>query len=126
MKIFVFGNPLVKKDSLPLKLINSLSKEFPDIEFVELDPSENMEELGENPIIIDTVMGIDKVKLITDIGSIQNPPRYSMHDLDLGTHLKLLMGVGLIKSVKILGVPDDISEEEALKQLKELVKKLLQ
>lgn len=124
MKIFVFGNPLVKEDSLPLKLIEPLKKEFPDIEFVELDPNENMEGLGENPIIIDTVIGIDKVEVITDIDSIKNPPRYSTHDLDLGTHLKLLSGVGLIKSVKILGVPDDISEEDALKQLKELVKKL--
>ena len=125
MKIFVFGNPLVEKDSLPLKLIGPLRKEFPDTEFVEYDPNENMEELGSEPIIIDTVIGIDKETMITDIDSIKNPPIYSAHDLDLGTHLKLLKVIGMIEGVKILGVPDNISEEKALEQLKEVIKTLI-
>lgn len=41
MKIYVFGNILVDIDSLPIKLIPLLQKEFPDIEFCELDPSED-------------------------------------------------------------------------------------
>jgi hypothetical protein len=125
MKIFVFGNPLVKEDNMPLKLVGPLSKEFPGIEFREFDPNENMEELGTNPVIIDTVMGIDKVEIITDIDSIKNPPRVSAHDLDLGTNLKLLKGVGLIEGVNILGVPGNISGKEALKQLKEAIKNVL-
>ena len=66
---------------------------------------------------MDTIEGIDKVTLLTDIGSIQSSPRVSMHDFDLGYSLKLLKKLGLIDSVKIFGVPMRISKREALRQL---------
>jgi len=62
--IYVFGNPLVKEDSLPLKLIGKLRKEFPSLEFKEFDTVEDLTERELN--IIDTVKGIKKVELIED------------------------------------------------------------
>ena len=34
-KILIFGNPIVKEDSMPLKLKAKLENRFPDIEFKE-------------------------------------------------------------------------------------------
>ncbi len=124
-KILVFGNPLVKKDSLPLKIMNDLKKVFPEIEFKEFDPSENMENEGKELYIIDTVEGISKVEIITDISKIELSKIYSVHDFDLGYELKLLKKSGMIDKVIIFGVPMKIGKKEALNQLKEKIKSII-
>jgi len=125
MRIFVFGNPLLEEDSLPLKLVPLLKKEFPGIEFIELDPNEGLEALEGEANIIDTAFGIKKVQLIEDIEKIQDSPGVSMHDLDLGFSLKLLKKMGRLGKVRIFGIPPNLSEKEALKQLTPLLKKEL-
>ena len=120
-KFLVFGNIMLRQDSLPLRLLPRLRRRFPDIEFREFDPSENLEEEGRNLNIIDTVEGIDKVAVITDIGRIRTQRLYSMHDFDLSHSLKLLKKLGYIDSVMILGVPADIGDEEAFAQLSEAI-----
>jgi Ni,Fe-hydrogenase maturation factor len=120
-RILVFGNPLLRRDSLPLRLIPGLRERFPKIEFVEFDPNESLEKEGRQLNIIDTVEGIDQVTLITDIDSLKMPKAVSMHDLDLGATLKILKKMALIEKARIFGVPMDISEEEALRQLTELI-----
>ncbi len=116
-KFLVFGNPVVARDSLPLKLIGKLRERFPEIEFREFDPNENLEREGRDLNIIDSVQGIKKVVLITDIDSIQPSPRISMHDFDLGYSLGLLKKLKLIDSVRIYGIPMRVSEKDALEQL---------
>jgi Ni,Fe-hydrogenase maturation factor len=120
-KILVFGNPLLKTDSLPLRIITDLRKKFPEITFQEFDPNENLEKEGRELSIIDAVEGIDKVTLITDIDSIKTSRIYSMHNFDLGYSLKLLKKLGYIDGVRIFGVPMKISKKEALKQLSDLI-----
>ncbi|MGA3020947.1 MAG: hypothetical protein ABSD68_03295 [Candidatus Micrarchaeales archaeon] len=120
-KILVFGNPLLKIDSLPIRIISDLRKKFPEITFKEFDPNENLEKEGRELNIIDTVEGINKATLITDIDSIKTSRLYSMHDFDLGYSLKLLKKLSYIDSVKIFGVPMKISKKEALKQLTDLI-----
>jgi len=119
--IYVFGNPLVKEDSLPLKLIDKLRKEFPLLEFKEFDTVEDME-LEKELNIIDTVKGIKRVELIEDIDKIITDKIYSMHDFDLGYNLKLSKKMKMIDKVRIFGVPMRISEREAFKSLKKLIK----
>jgi len=121
-KILVFGNPLLKNDRLPLKLIDRLKKKFPYIEFKELDPTEDLEKEGEELFILDTVEKIDKVILITDVDSIRTSKIYSMHDFDLGHMLKILKRFNYINKVKIFGVPMGIKEKDALEQLTKLIK----
>ncbi len=123
-KVLVFGNPMVKHDSLPLKLLDRLREAFPQIEFREFDPNENLEKEGRDLTIIDTIEGIDKVVLFTAIEKIKTPKIYSMHDYDLGYNLKLLKKLDYIDSVKILGVPMKIKETDALKQLKGIISSL--
>ena len=112
---------MVEKDSLPLRLIGRLRQEFKDIEFKEFDPNENLEKEGRDLVIMDSVEGIDKVVLIKDIDAITTQKVYSMHDFDLGYSLKLLKKLNLLDSVMIFGVPMKISEEDALKQLRDII-----
>ena len=120
--IYIFGNPLLDFDNLPLKLAPKLEKLFPEIDFVITDPSENLKPIDGELIIIDTVEGIKKVILIDDIGKLETSKIYSLHDFDLAFNLKLLQKIGKLKRVKIFGVPMDGDEKEILSQLINLLK----
>ncbi|RLG20325.1 hypothetical protein DRN67_00275 [Candidatus Micrarchaeota archaeon] len=121
-RILVFGNPLVKEDSLPPKLLPKLRKEFPELEFVEFDAAENLESEGEELAIIDSVKGIERVRIIESIDSLYESKRYSMHDFDLAITLKLLKKMSLVKRVRIFGVPAEYDEGRAFAELKALIK----
>lgn len=121
-KVLVFGNPLVKQDSLPLKMLRELRKRFPDMEFKEFDAAEDLEKEGKELNIIDSVEGIDKAVLITDVDSIKTSKIFSMHDFDLGYTLKLLKKLKKLDKVNIFGVPMKIKQKDALEQLTELIK----
>ena len=119
--IHIFGNPLLDFDNLPIKLAPKLEKLFPEIDFIITDPSENLEPIDGELIIIDTVEEIEKVILIDDISKLETGKIYSLHDFDLAFNLKLLQKIGKLKSVKIFGVPMKGDEEKVLKQLVELI-----
>ena len=121
--IYVFGNPLVKEDSLPLKLIDKLRKKFPLIEFKDFDTVEDME-LEKELNIIDTVKGIKRVELIEDVDKIITDKIYSMHDFDLGYNLKLLKKMKMIDNVRIFGIPMNMKEKEAFEQLCAAISKI--
>jgi len=117
--IYVFGNELLDFDNLPIRLVPKLKKLFPAVDFIIQDPNENIK-LPKNGelIIIDTVVGIEKVEVINDIEKLETEKIYSMHDFDLAFNLKLLKKIGQLKKLTIFGVPPDYSEERALKELK--------
>lgn len=119
IRILVFGNALVKEDSLPLRLLPLLRKKFPNLEFKELDAVENMEEEGKDPIILDSAKGISKVVLLEDkdISKIESASVYSLHDFDLGMTLKLLKKMGKINSVKLIAVPAEYDKKKALSEV---------
>ena len=127
MKILVFGNSLEEKDSLALKIMPRLREEFPQVEFKEFDPTENLEEEIENGKlrILDVVEGINKVIIIKDIEQLKQDKIYSMHDFDLGFNLKLLHKIGKLKEVEIIGLPMKMKEEEAIEKVKELMNRII-
>lgn len=100
-----------------MRLAPKLRKLFPAINFVVADPNENLQPEGGALYIVDTVLGIKKVAVITDLDTIQLDKAYSAHDFDLGFNLKLLAKIGELNKVVIFGVPNKIGEKEALKQL---------
>lgn len=123
--IYIFGNPLLEYDNTPLKLHTALSDTFADIDFIEIDPNENLHPVDGKLTIIDTVADIDDVLIIDnmgDIDSIERNPNYSLHDLDLGFTLKLLKKIGSLKEILIFGVPQNIKKQDALDQLIILIK----
>lgn len=110
--IYLVGNLLVKEDSLPIKLKPELEKHFPQIDFKEYDPTEDLPEDTEDLVIIDTVEGLKEPQVFTDIDAFSSQKAYSMHDFDLGWSLKLYKKLRMFKTIKIIGVPstglDDI------------------
>lgn len=126
-KVLVFGNKLVKKDNLPLKLIPHLEKEFPEIEFKEFDSVEDLQNEGSLIYIIDSVENIENVTIIYNIDQIEISNNfYTIHDLDLGYMLKLMKKVNMIDKVIIFGIPINIlSKIEILDQLKEKIRSTL-
>jgi len=123
MKVLVFGNPFLENDSLPLKLLPKLQDKFPEIEFKEIDPTEDLDKQGRDLVILDTVEGIDTVMEINSIEQLHANKVYSMHDFDLAYNLKLLKKIGKIDSVRIIGVPMGIGEEEAMNQIQSILRK---
>jgi len=107
MKIYVFGNPLVKEDSLPLKILPELKKVFPQVKFEVVDPNENFPPKKEkNLIILDTIIGI-KNPVILNLDDFEGHKKtpISPHDYDLLFHLLLLKKLGKVNKTRIIGVP---------------------
>jgi Ni,Fe-hydrogenase maturation factor len=131
LKVLVFGNRLVKEDSLPIRLLPRLRKEFLKIEFLEIDSTENLQdEVDEDRglLVLDSVMGIDSVKVLDlsteeDFKKLETPGSFSMHDFDLAYNLRLLKKVRLINGVKVICVPMDGFEDEIFDQLQSTFKK---
>ncbi len=116
MKIYVFGNPEIENDSLPLKILPELQKNFPNIRFEIKDPNEEWE-LPEELAIIDTVLGIDDIKVFEDLKRFSKSPNVSLHDFDAYSNLRYLEKLGRLKKIKIIGVPMIISQEKAIKEI---------
>ena len=123
-RFYVAGNPLVSMDSVPIQLMPRLRERFPKIEFVELDPTEDMPE--ERTLhLIDTMIGIERVRVLEDIDHIISGKAYSLHDFDLGFTLKLMKKAGKLKNVRIIGVPADMTEEKAFGELEKTIRKMV-
>lgn len=124
MKVFIFGNPDLHSDSLPLRILPQLKKIYPCISFEVKDPNENWEVI-ENSVVIDTVTNLKKVKLFSDLEHFSNPPRISLHDFDVISHLRYLKKIGRLGQIKIIGLPPMISEKNALDAAKKILANLL-
>lgn len=121
MKIFVFGNPDLKFDSLPVLIIPKLEKILPEHIFTNVDPNEEWD-IPENLYIIDTVHGIKNPMIFNNLLTFKRSPNVTMHDFDAYANLRLLQKIGKIKNVKIFGIPPGISEKEATDFLEKYLK----
>ena len=125
MKVLVFGNPLIEEDSIALRLIPLLKKRFPEVEFKESDPTEDLEKEGRDLLIMDAAKGIPAVTLIEGTKPFELSGRCSLHDFDLPISLRLLKRLGAIDSVRIIAVPSGFPLEKALQQSAALISSLL-
>lgn len=127
MKIYVLGNPLLKEDSLPLKILPKLKKELPKINFEIIDPNENFPPKDEKELIIlDTVLGIKK-PCILNLADFENKKKtpISPHDYDLLFHLLLLKKIKKLKKVIIIGIPADENVGLHIKAVKQILNQLI-
>ena len=123
MEIYVFGNPEIENDSLPLKILPELQKNFPEIKFEIKDPNEEWE-IPEELTIIDTVLGIDEIKIFEDLKSFSKSPNISLHDFDVYSNLRYLEKLEHLKKIKIIGIPPIISQEKAVEEISKILKSL--
>lgn len=115
--IYIFGNPLLDFDSLPIKLLPELRKQFKNIDFQVVDPNENLKPLNQELIIIDSAQGVDDVIIINNIDKLQINPIYSAHDFDLTYNLKLLQKLDALKKITIFCLPMNMEKDIAIKKL---------
>ena len=123
MIIYVFGNPDLPVDALPIRLVPQLQAKFPLATFAIKDPNEEWD-VPERLIVIDTVKGIDEVKEFNGLDSFASAPRVSMHDFDALTQLRLLQKLGKLKEITIIGVPPETKDNEALEAVVALLEKI--
>ena len=114
--VFIFGNPDLENDSLPIKLIPQLECEFPAISFEVKDPNEEWD-IPEEVMIIDTVINLGEVTVFDDLDSFYVSPRLTMHDFDALANLKYMKKLGKLKKIKIIGVPPDLEQKKALEAI---------
>jgi hypothetical protein len=120
MTIFVFGNPDLPMDALPVRLVPALKTKFPQHDFQIKDSNEEWD-VPAKLIVIDTVKGIDQVQVFNGLDNFNRAPRVSMHDFDALTQLRLLQKIGRLKEVTIIGVPPDIKRGDALESIATLL-----
>lgn len=120
MKVYVFGNPDMEQDSLPLKILPDLKKKFPDIKFEIKDPNEEWN-IPEELLVIDTVLGIKDIKIFDDLKTFVSSPQVSMHDFDALANLRFLQKLGKLKKIKIIGVPPTLTQEEAFREVSSIL-----
>lgn len=90
MTVYVFGNPDVLNDTIEIKIVK---------------PNEDVEFDSRNPVILDTVERIRKIKIFKNIDEIKKIKSSTVHDFDLGFQLKYLKKIGKIDDATIIGVP---------------------
>lgn len=119
-KVLVFGNPLLDKDSLALKIANKL-KHLPNVEFKQFDTVENLEREGRIITILDVIKGLKKVEVIKNLKKVERKRIFSLHDFDLSYELKLLKKLKLIDKFQIIGIPYKLEENRILAQVKKIL-----
>ncbi len=120
--IYVFGNPDLEIDSLPIKLLPVLRKQFPKITFTILDPNEECD-VDKDMLIIDTVVGINEITVFDSLSAFMKVPRMTCHDFDAYSNLMFMQKLKKINSVKIIGVPPTIEKETAKQSLYKIIQK---
>ncbi len=111
--VFVFGNPDSPVDSLPLRILPELRARFQNVRFETKDPNEEWD-IPEELVVIDTVVGIDGPRVFTSLKNFVSGPRVSIHDFDAFTNMRLLEKLGRLKRVRIIGLPPECTEAEAI------------
>lgn len=119
-KVFVFGNPDVEMDALPVKMLPELQKRFSSIEFQILDPNEDWD-IPDEFVAIDTVQGIENVTVFEGLDAFAGAPNVSVHDFDAYANLRLLQKLGRLKSVKIIGVPMGADQNSIFEKVSEVL-----
>lgn len=117
MEIWVFGNPDLPQDAVPLQLLPRLRTRFPQHRFRTLDPNEEWD-MPDPLLIIDTVAGVSEVRAFTDLSAFTDTHSVTMHDFDLGTKLRWMQKIRkLPKDLTIVGVPMGADPERAYREL---------
>ncbi len=116
-EVWLFGNQDLAEDSLAPRLKALLIKEFPEADFIIQDPLDEWPD-KDRLIIVDTVRGLDQVKVFTALSDFASGPLVTMHDFDLKTELELRTKVGKLPPFAIIGLPPDLTESEAVEKIK--------
>jgi hypothetical protein len=109
---------------MPLQIISYLQKEFPEIEFKELDGIDEIQKEGRELFIIDSVQGLKKCTVLKDMSMLETKKPISIHEFDLAQNLKLLRKIKAINNATIIGVPMKMGKEKSFDQVCKIIKNI--
>ena len=124
LTIYVFGNPDLSSDSLPLRILPELKVKFPAVSFVVADPNEDWTGPAKL-VVLDTAINLKKITVFDSLEKFTAAPRISLHDFDALANLQWLQKIGRLKGIKIIGLPPTMAAAEAVKLTGEIIAKLL-
>ncbi|MBI4414802.1 MAG: hypothetical protein HY566_01010 [Candidatus Kerfeldbacteria bacterium] len=124
MIVYVFGNPDLPHDALPIRILDRLRTRFPGVRFEEKDPNEEWD-VPEHLVVLDTVKGIEGVMVFRGLESFTSSPRVSMHDFDALTQLRFLQKLRKFKTVTVVGVSPELDERHAFHAVEEALQRLI-
>lgn len=122
-KVLVFGNPLLDRDSLALKVAERLRGKVNGIEF-EFAESLARPKERQDFYIMDAAVGIKEAIIIEGLDGLESKQPVSGHDFDLAMELKVLKKLGMLGKVRMVAVPADCSLERAAKDAELLLRKI--
>lgn len=125
--ILVAGNTIESQDAPAVKIAHLIENSLPGITFIPWDPTENLPEgVTGDIVIMDTVIGIQKITIFRSLDNFPLSPRNTVHDFDLPVALGLLQKIGKIKHITIIGIPASGSVHIHLKELTRIFNNLEQ
>ena len=116
MQIFVFGNPDIAMDALPIQLLPVLRNALPDFTFMTLDPNEEWD-VPRQMVIVDTGVGLEEPRVFEGLNHFMKAPRMTCHDFDAYANLLLLKKLEKIDDTVILGLPPGYEADKAVEWL---------
>lgn len=123
--VYLFGNPDLAFDAVPVELFSPLVRKFPDMNFRVVDPNElDLPEDGTDLIIIDTVEGLDHPRFISLDEIAELKVRVTAHDFDLSSYLLLAKKLKKNIDIQIIGIPMLYEKGRALQEIKPLLQSL--
>ncbi|MEI8096999.1 MAG: hypothetical protein WCG73_02750 [Candidatus Moraniibacteriota bacterium] len=123
--VFLFGNPDLAFDAVPVELFSPLVEKFPNMHFRVVDPNElDLPEDNTNLIIIDTVEGLDHPRFISLDEIAELKVRVTAHDFDLSSYLLLSKKLKKNIGIQIIGIPMSYEKELAFKEITPLLQSL--
>lgn len=123
--VLIFGSEF-GEDRIAFEVAKRLEKEFAaKAKFVFASDLAAKEFSGRKLVAIDAAAGIRKAKLLDNLDSISAKPGLSSHGFDLGFQLKLLKKARRLDSVKIIAIPLGCEIENAVREVRELLRSIL-
>jgi hypothetical protein len=119
-RVFLFGNPELPFDSLPLRILPQLRERLPNISFEVLDPNEEWD-VPLHMHIVDTVVNLREPTVTHGLDAFLSAPRMTCHDFDAYANLLFLKKLGKLTTITVFGVPPHAEEDAVLTWLIEKI-----
>ncbi len=119
-KVFYFGNPYIKEDSLAIKIAEKIKNDFPELDFKHIQNTfELIDEDLSNSLILDVANSVEKVTLL-GTENLNYSSLSTTHDFDLGFFLKLTD-----RKANIIAIPLNSSIETSIAEVKKAINQFL-
>ena len=117
MKILLAFGSHYEKDNLAWEIAKSLT----DIEVRLCSRPEDVLDVEGDIYILDVVKGLINVRFL-DIEDTKTKKTITAHDFDLGLFLKLMKETGKLRSIKIIGIPENMRKKKIKAEVEHLLK----